>query len=77
MQAVTVSVRDLALEKILPPIVRAGVGIVSGLAYGIDAAALELTLEYGGMAYGVIGSGIDDASFYPKQNLILSKRVIF
>ena len=65
-----------ALEKLLPPIVRAGVGIVSGLAYGIDTEAIRITLEHGGYACGVIGSGMDDTSFYPKQNIALAKRMV-
>ena len=65
-----------ALEKILPPIVRAGVGIVSGLAYGIDAEALKITLANNGFACGVIGSGLDDASFYPKVNIPLANEMV-
>lgn len=64
------------LSKILPPVIRAGVGIVSGLAYGVDTEALTLAIEHGGKAYGVIGSGLDDASFYPKQNIILASQMI-
>lgn len=64
------------VQKILPPVIRAGVGIVSGLAYGIDTEALTCALEYGGKAYGVIGSGLDEKSFYPKQNISLAKRMV-
>ena len=64
------------IKKILPPIIRAGVGIVSGLAYGIDTEALTIALEHGGKAFGVIGGGMDAATFYPRQNIALSQRMI-
>lgn len=63
-------------EFLIPPLVRAGIGIVSGLAYGIDTEAIRIAVDEGGFAYGVIGSGMDDASFYPKQNISLAKRML-
>jgi len=46
-----------------------GVGIVSGLARGIDAHAHEGALAAGGMTYGILGCGIDIC--YPRENLKL------
>lgn len=49
--------------------------IVSGLAYGIDALAHQTCLEMGGTALAVLGSGLDEASFYPKPNLHLARQI--
>ncbi|MEA1909568.1 MAG: DNA-processing protein DprA [Patescibacteria group bacterium] len=52
-----------------------GIGIVSGLAYGIDTIALSES--YKNMpAVGVIGSGLDKESFYPKQNWNLAEKIV-
>lgn len=44
----------------------AGVSIVSGLAYGIDAAGHQGCLDAGGYTIGVLGTGID--KIYPAAN---------
>ena len=44
----------------------AGSGVVSGLALGIDGAALQGAVEAGGDVYGVLGCGVDVC--YPKEN---------
>lgn len=53
-------------------VTRAGVGVVSGLAYGIDAAAHEGALEAGGASTIVLASGIDRPS--PRGNVALARR---
>ena len=67
---------NAVLSKLIPHIARADVGIVSGLAYGVDSVALSLATEHGGKAYGVIGGGLDDKMFYPKRNLPLAGQMI-
>jgi DNA processing protein len=52
------------------------VAIVSGLAYGIDALAHEITLEQGGYTVAVLGTGVDDDSIYPKENLELARKIV-
>lgn len=47
--------------------------MVSGLALWIDAAAHTATLDAGGRAVGVIGTGI--TGYYPKENRSLQDRV--
>jgi len=55
---------------------QAGLGIVSGLALGIDAAAHEAALEGAGWCIAVLGTGCDDASIYPRANYNLGLRII-
>lgn len=56
------------------PIGRAGLAIVSGLALGIDAVAHRATLESGGLALAVIGSGSDVIA--PRTNHALAEAII-
>ena len=62
------------LETIIPELVRASAGIVSGGAHGIDALSHDITLDSGGYTISVFGSGID--IFYPAQNTKLFERII-
>lgn len=62
------------LEKIIPDLVRASCGIVSGGAHGIDAMSHEITLEQGGYTISVFGSGVD--LFYPVENTRLFDSII-
>jgi DNA processing protein len=52
---------------------RAGVTVVSGLALGIDGAAHEGALDAGGLAIGVVGTGLDIE--YPRRHRALYSRV--
>jgi DNA processing protein len=52
---------------------RAGVGIVSGLAVGIDAAAHEGALAAGGYTIAVCATGLDRA--YPAVHAELARRI--
>ena len=51
----------------------AGVGVVSGLAIGIDGAAHRGCLDAGGPAIGVVGTGLDVV--YPRRHAGLWQRV--
>ena len=59
------------VEKLLAPAVQAGIPLVSGLAYGIDSAAHRLCVNNHQPTIAVLGSGVDDASLYPKTNIKL------
>ncbi len=51
-----------------------GVIIVSGMAYGIDAAAHRGCLDAGGTTVAVLGTAIDN--LYPRSNEPLARRII-
>ncbi|MCX6760531.1 MAG: DNA-processing protein DprA [Candidatus Nealsonbacteria bacterium] len=53
-----------------------GLIIVSGLASGIDAVAHRAAVKNKKRTIGVLGTGVDDESFYPKENLSLAREVI-
>ena len=70
------------IEKIIPPLVDAGVTIVSGFMYGVDQEAHRVCLGNGGATIAVLGWGIDwqvpeeDQKLYTqieKEGLFLSE----
>lgn len=65
--------RDLA-NRISYDLCKAGWGIVSGLALGVDGEAHRGALAAGGITVGVIGSGLD--SFYPEENRELAREIV-
>ena len=65
--------RDLA-NRLSYDLCKAGWGIVSGLALGIDGEAHRGALEAGGVTIGVIGSGLD--RFYPEENRELAREMV-
>ena len=62
--------------KIAKELAELGFNIVSGLALGIDTQAHLGALAGNGKTIAVLGSGIDDASIYPNENLNLAKKII-
>jgi DNA processing protein len=61
-------------ERIAFGLAKRGVGVVSGLALGIDSAAHKGCLRGGGFTIAVIGTGIDRV--YPATNRKLFERII-
>lgn len=61
---------------LVPELVRLGRTVVSGLALGVDGAAHEAALRAGGHTVAVIGSGVDDASIYPRAHAGLAARIL-
>lgn len=64
-----------ATETIAGELTGAGVGIISGLATGIDTKAHKTAVERGGVTVAVLGSGIDSASLFPPENRALAERI--
>lgn len=65
-----------AIQKIVEPLAKSGVVIVSGLAYGIDSLAHKITIDAQGTTIAVLGSGIDHNSIYPSQNRTLASHIL-
>lgn len=64
------------LETILRPVCQLGIGVVSGLAIGIDSLAHRTALVTQAKTIGVIGSGLANQVFYPRQNLSLKEQIL-
>jgi DNA processing protein len=67
---------EIIMEKILAPSCQLGIGVVSGLAFGVDALAHQIAVKNKAPTIGVIGSGLDQKSFYPMENWALSKQIV-
>ena len=62
------------VELVVPRLVNEGFGIVSGLAYGVDAWAHEVCLRCGGYALAVLPTPLD--KIYPRENQELAKKIV-
>ena len=67
--------KEAALE-IAGDLAEAGLTTVSGLAPGIDTSVHLATVERNKRTIAVLGTGIDEESIYPKENLKLAKRIL-
>lgn len=61
-------------QQIAGELARAGVVIVSGLAFGVDSIAHQATLDVGGQTIAVLPCGID--SIYPASHAGLANQII-
>lgn len=67
--------KQIALE-IAGDLAKAGLVIVSGMARGIDTFAHKGALERNGKTIAVLGTGLDEKSIYPKENLKLAREIL-
>jgi DNA processing protein len=64
------------LECLLPPVIQAGIEIISGLAIGVDGEAARITLKNSGITHAVIGSGLSETLLYPKAHIGLAHDIL-
>lgn len=57
-------------------LIDAGLTIVSGLAPGIDTFAHKAAVERNKRTIAVLGTGLDEKSIYPKENIFLTRKII-
>jgi len=62
--------------KISSELADSGLTIISGMAPGIDTIAHKSVVEKGMRTIAVLGTGLDEKSIYPKENIGLSKKII-
>jgi len=65
-----------AAFEIASALSQAGLTIVSGLAPGIDTASHKATIEQKGRTIAVLGTGLDEESIYPRDNIKLAEKII-
>jgi len=53
-----------------------GLTVVSGMAKGIDTFSHKGVLESNGRTIAVLGTGLDEKSIYPRENLALSREIL-
>lgn len=64
------------VSRLLTKPVRAGIVVVSGLAYGVDSLAHQVAVAEGKPTIAVLGSGIDDGSIYPHAHKKLAHEIL-
>ena len=67
--------KQVALE-IAGDLAGAGLTIVSGLAPGIDTFCHQAVVERNKRVIAVLGTGIDEKSIYPQENIKLAKKIL-
>ena len=62
--------------QITGELANAGITIVSGMAPGIDTFAHRACVEMGKKTIAVLGTGLDEKTMYPQENIGLSRQII-
>lgn len=65
-----------AITEIVPTLSQAGLSVVSGLAFGVDAESLQTCLKEQGAAIAILATAIDDSSISPRANFNLAQKII-
>lgn len=63
-------------RSLIPPLVRSGLCVVSGLALGIDGLVHRATLDADGITVAFLATGVDRASIYPRAHVRLAEEII-
>ncbi len=63
-------------EELAADIIDAGLTIVSGMAKGIDTVAHREAVKRNRRTIAVLGSGIDERSIYPQENVKLAREIV-
>ena len=64
------------VDLLVPPLARAGLAVISGLALGVDGAAHRAVIAAGGCTVAVLGSGIDAPTLYPREHRTLADEIV-
>jgi DNA processing protein len=64
------------LQSILSPVCDSQVAVASGLALGVDKTAHQIAINSKAPTIAVLGTSLDDNSFYPVENLRLKEDII-
>ena len=67
--------KDISLE-IAADLAEAGLTIVSGLAPGIDTFSHQAAVERNRRTIAVLGTGVDEESIYPRENINLARKIL-
>lgn len=65
-----------AVEYLISGLRGHNIGIVSGLALGIDSLAHEATLKHGLYTLAIPGGGLSDGAIYPSSHKPLAKKIL-
>lgn len=63
-------------QKLAEDLTRAGVLVISGMAFGIDAIAHAAALDAAGETIAVLGSGITDEDITPRSHFRLAEKIL-
>ncbi len=66
----------MATAQLVEPLADAGAVIVSGMAFGVDAAAHEIAIKKRRRTIAVLGGGLDEASLYPRHHGFLAQQIL-
>lgn len=64
------------IKELIPPLARAGLCLVSGLALGVDGLVHEETLRADGLTLALLATGLDDLSIYPHEHTRLARTIL-
>jgi DNA processing protein len=64
------------LPFLVEPLIQAGAVVVSGLAYGVDAAAHQLAIDNCRRTVALLGGGLDKKSLYPQNHSLLAEQIL-